>query len=489
MTLMLQVRLASLDCYFFSFQLLRTFADPANLPKTLSKGRQRRMLQENGNIRQKPQPSGTAETDNGSTAEMPIKLELFPNERHKVFRPRNAPPSSITSSMGGVLAVQVKSLTQQQLLSELRRHNDMSNDPWTLLHGKVYSLKTYVDHPGGHFDLAKAAGEDCTYLFDEFHKYINPKGFLPQNSFIGNIKNYSTSKFYCPRKMHKNWIPAKISSLSQLPQKYHYKMLLTFPERKSSQMKKLISTVETKSCPFHVLVKLSLNGRKAVVRPLTPLINFTPQKSSPIEEAEDVLVLVIKLYGTGHFSMLLADENRMDLNVEVGFVISHVRFQRNFIRIEGMRGEGKFQGEIKKLGLIGAGTGVLPMIQIVQYLLKNEDVSTELFILICAKKLEDILFLDWWESLKEYGITLTFVLSEERSTNENYYFGSFGPGTFQAFPNCLPFPDSYEDESIRLLLSGPPGFEPFGPRDNPRISNIMKMLLKQGWSYSMMESL
>ncbi|XP_065920398.1 cytochrome b5 reductase 4-like isoform X2 [Dysidea avara] len=61
---------------------------------------------------------------------------------------------------------------------ELRKH-DMENDCWTAFRGVVYNVTHYLAfHPGGKSEVMKAAGIDCTSLFNQVHSHVNLSSIL-----------------------------------------------------------------------------------------------------------------------------------------------------------------------------------------------------------------------------------------------------------------------------------------------------------------------
>ena len=68
---------------------------------------------------------------------------------------------------------------------ELRKHKTKEDRIWTVLKGKVYDITEYFEyHPGGEAELMKAAGKDCTALFNKRHPWVNIDGFLSR-CFVG----------------------------------------------------------------------------------------------------------------------------------------------------------------------------------------------------------------------------------------------------------------------------------------------------------------
>lgn len=52
-------------------------------------------------------------------------------------------------------------------------------DCWTAYQGKVYNITQYIPyHPGGKKKLMLGAGNDCTEIFDKFHRWVNIASIL-----------------------------------------------------------------------------------------------------------------------------------------------------------------------------------------------------------------------------------------------------------------------------------------------------------------------
>ncbi|KAJ1288685.1 hypothetical protein BS78_02G106900 [Paspalum vaginatum] len=69
-------------------------------------------------------------------------------------------------------------------LDEVKQHK--SGDAiWTVLKGRVYNIAPYMKfHPGGVDMLMKAAGKDCTALFNKYHAWVNAE-FLLEKCLVG----------------------------------------------------------------------------------------------------------------------------------------------------------------------------------------------------------------------------------------------------------------------------------------------------------------
>ncbi|XP_047322311.1 cytochrome b5 domain-containing protein RLF [Impatiens glandulifera] len=69
-------------------------------------------------------------------------------------------------------------------LEEVKQHRTGS-EIWTVLKGRVYNIAPYMKfHPGGVDMINKAAGRDCTSLFNKYHAWVNAE-FLLEKCLVG----------------------------------------------------------------------------------------------------------------------------------------------------------------------------------------------------------------------------------------------------------------------------------------------------------------
>ncbi|XP_042383018.1 cytochrome b5 domain-containing protein RLF-like [Zingiber officinale] len=69
-------------------------------------------------------------------------------------------------------------------LDEVKQHKT-GGSIWTVLKGRVYNISPYMKfHPGGEDMIMKAAGKDCTALFNKYHAWVNAE-FLLEKCLVG----------------------------------------------------------------------------------------------------------------------------------------------------------------------------------------------------------------------------------------------------------------------------------------------------------------
>ncbi|KAK9159656.1 hypothetical protein Syun_005997 [Stephania yunnanensis] len=80
----------------------------------------------------------------------------------------------------------LKGKSNRRLISmdEVKQHKT-GDSIWTVLKGRVYNIAPYMKfHPGGDDMLMKAAGKDCTSLFNKYHAWVNAE-FLIEKCLVG----------------------------------------------------------------------------------------------------------------------------------------------------------------------------------------------------------------------------------------------------------------------------------------------------------------
>ncbi|KAK1281868.1 Delta(8)-fatty-acid desaturase [Acorus calamus] len=82
----------------------------------------------------------------------------------------------------------LKGQSNRRLISmeEVRQHKT-EGSTWTVLKGRVYNISPYMKfHPGGVDMIMKAAGKDCTSLFNKYHAWVNAE-FLLEKCLVGTL--------------------------------------------------------------------------------------------------------------------------------------------------------------------------------------------------------------------------------------------------------------------------------------------------------------
>ncbi|KAL7638446.1 UNVERIFIED_CONTAM: hypothetical protein RMT77_011016 [Armadillidium vulgare] len=146
----------------------------------------------------------------------------------------------------------------------------------------------------------------------------------------------------------------------------------------------------------HIVIKGILDN-KVVLRPYTPIneINST-----------GMFELMIKLYPKGKMSTIIS-------KLSIG----------DQIEIRGSYGSFKYQpNSFKRLVFLAAGTGIAPMFQIIQQILKDEEDMTRLHLMYSSKSFKDILLREELYKFQSYwNFTVFHYLSEEKDSKNKKY--------------------------------------------------------------------
>ena len=380
-------------------------------------------------------------------------------------------------------------------MEEVRKHNDLLNDGWMVVKGTVYRISDYAPyHPGGFFELAYAVGDDASLQYDEVHSWVNAARIL-ESSIVGTLVDDNVkedAKLPALTKQVSSWTKAKLVSVKEVATfQYLYSWEI------ESGLPSYLSQMEEWNenglpVQIHLVIKA---GKRYIMRPYTPLLNPSSLDDSLLPMSDlnpNHLHTIVKIYDGGRFTSKLS-QFKPGNSIDCTFVSSHLVFKHDTLLINGMRGETKKQGKYSKLGLVVGGTGVLPAIQIIQYHLARTDSEVEIWLLYTCRLQTDILFAKWFEQLaKKFKdrFHFLFVLPkfESKKHSSHYVEGKLGEDFFRKYPTSLPPINGEEDDDVRILLSGPPGFEDYGPKDSKKIASLRVALMRVGYDKSCIEN-
>ncbi|KAK9149685.1 hypothetical protein Scep_008442 [Stephania cephalantha] len=166
--------------------------------------------------------------------------------------------------------------------------------------------------------------------------------------------------------------------------------------------------------------------KKYVIRPYTPI-------SDP--DAKGYFDLLIKVYPEGKMSPYLSSLNRGDV-VEVKGPIEKLRYTPNMK---------------KHIGMIAGGSGITPMLQIIEAVLRNPDDNTQLSLLYANISPDDILLKTKLDILEASHPNLKIFYTVDTPTND--WRGGVGYISKDVIVKGLPGPS----KDTLILVCGPPG--------------------------------
>ncbi|KAJ4958160.1 hypothetical protein NE237_025271 [Protea cynaroides] len=165
---------------------------------------------------------------------------------------------------------------------------------------------------------------------------------------------------------------------------------------------------------------------KYVIRPYTPI-------SDP--DAKGYFDLLIKIYPEGKMSQHLASLKPGDV-LEVKGPIEKLRYTPNMK---------------KNIGMIAGGTGITPMLQIIDAILKNPDDNTKVYLIYANVSPDDILLKEKLDILSTSHPNLKVFFTVDNPSNN--WRGGKGYISKDMVVKGLPGPG----EDTLILVCGPPG--------------------------------
>ncbi|KAL8199522.1 hypothetical protein R6Q57_013090 [Mikania cordata] len=305
-------------------------------------------------------------------------------------------------------------------ISEVKKHNS-PDSAWIVVHGHIYDCTTFLkDHPGGQDSILINAGTDCTEEFDAIHSDKAKKlleeyrvgelvttGYSsdsatssPNNSVHGT--HLATIKEVIPTRnialIPREKIPCKLISKTSVS---HNVRLFRFALPKQDQ---------TLGLPVgkHIFLCASIDD-KLCMRAYTP--------TSTIDEL-GYFELLIKIYFKG-VEPRFPNGGLMSQYLESLPLGSSVHIKGPLGHIEYM-GKGSFsvhgkQKLAKKLAMFAGGTGITPIYQVMQAILKDPEDDTKMYLVYANRTEDDILLrneLDAWAQKYEDQVKVWYVVSK-----------------------------------------------------------------------------
>ncbi|CAN4119533.1 unnamed protein product [Withania somnifera] len=356
-------------------------------------------------------------------------------------------------------------------MSEVRKHNS-SDSSWIIVHGHIYDATRFLkDHPGGVDSILINAGTDCTEEFDAIHSDKAKKlledfrigelittGYTSDSSPNSSVHGSSSiSSFLAPIK---EVVQAPTRSVALVPRE-KIPCKLVDKQSISPDVRKfrfaLPSEDQVLGLPVgkHIFLCATIDD-KLCMRAYTP--------TSTVDEV-GFFELVVKIYfkgvhpkfpNGGQMSQYL-DSLPIGAFLDVKGPLGHIEYQGkgNFL----VHGKQKFA---KKLAMIAGGTGITPVYQVMQAILKDPEDETEMYVVYANRTEDDILLKDeldaWAEQIPE-RVKVWYVVQE--SIQEGWKY-STGFVTEAILREHIPGPS----QTTLALACGPPPMIQFAINPN-----------------------
>ncbi|KAL3572585.1 hypothetical protein D5086_026489 [Populus alba] len=358
-------------------------------------------------------------------------------------------------------------------MAEVKKHKS-AESAWIIVHGHVYDCTRFLKyHPGGTDSILINAGTDCTEEFDAIHSDKAKK--MLEGYRIGELVHStsytSDSNASSPNSsMHGAFNIAQIN-LAPIKEIAPARNVALVPREKiqCKLVKKEILSHDTRLFRFalpsedqvlglpvgkHIFLSATIDD-KLCMRAYTP--------SSTID-AVGFFDLVIKVYfkgvhpkfpNGGQMSQYL-DSLSLGSVVDVKGPLGHIEYagRGNFM----VHGKPKFA---KKLAMLAGGTGITPIYQVIQAILKDPEDDTEMYVVYANRTEDDILLRDELDSwVKEHERLKVWYVVQE-SIKEGWLY-STGFVTESILREHVP-----EGSSDALALAcGPPPMIQFAVQPN-----------------------
>ncbi|GKU87696.1 hypothetical protein SLEP1_g2055 [Rubroshorea leprosula] len=353
-------------------------------------------------------------------------------------------------------------------MSEVEKHNS-ADSAWIIVHGHIYDCTHFLkDHPGGTDSILINAGSDCTEEFDAIHSDKAKK--LLEDYRIGELittgSGYTSDSSSPNNSVHgavntthlapiKEVVPAKqvimptrhgaLVQREKLPCKLIVKTSLSHDVRLFRFALPLEDQVLGLQVGKHILLCASIDG-KLCMRAYTP--------TSSIDEVGH-FDLVVKIYfkgvhpkfPNGGLMSQYLDSLPLASVLDVKGPLGHIEYKGrgNFL----VHGKPKFA---KKLAMLAGGTGITPIYQVVQAILKDPEDETEMYVVYANHTEDDILLreeLDGWAKMHE-RLKVWYVISKPIREGWQYSVGLINESIMREH---LP-PGS--DDTLALACGPPP---------------------------------
>ncbi|PSS31779.1 Nitrate reductase [Actinidia chinensis var. chinensis] len=346
-------------------------------------------------------------------------------------------------------------------MSEVKKHTSIDS-AWIVIHGHIYDCTRFLkDHPGGADSILINAGTDCTEEFDAIHSDKAKK--LLEDYRIGELittgyasdsttSSPNTSVHGASNMTHlapiKELTQARSIALiprEKIPCKLVEKTSISHNVRKFKFA--LPSEDQVLGLPVgkHIFVCATVDG-KLCMRAYTP--------SSPVDEV-GFFELVVKIYfkgihpkfPNGGIMSQYLDSLSLDSFLDVKGPLGHIEYmgKGNFM----VHGKHKFA---KRLAMMAGGTGITPMYQVIQAILRDPEDDTEMFLVYANRTEDDILLwdeLDSWAA-KHERLKVWYVVGQTLREGWKY---SVGHVTETLLREHIPGPS---DDTLALACGPPP---------------------------------
>lgn len=357
-------------------------------------------------------------------------------------------------------------------MSEVKKHNS-ADSAWIVVHGHIYDCTRFLkDHPGGADSILINAGTDCTEEFDAIHSDKAKK--LLEDYRIGELitTGYTSDSTSSSPNTSVHGATNMISHLATIKEVVPTKQVALVPREKVPC--KLISrtTISHDVRVFRFALPsedqvLGLPVGKHIFLCATIDDKLCMRAYTPTSTIDEVgyFELVVKIYfkgvvpkfPNGGLMSQYLDSLPLGSTLDIKGPLGHIEYtgKGNFM----VHGKHKFA---KKLAMIAGGTGITPIYQVMQAILKDQDDDTEMFVVYANRTEDDILLkdeLDAWAEMYPERVKVWYVVAETLREGWKYSIGFVTESILREH-----IPEVSDD--VLALACGPPPMIQFAVNPN-----------------------
>ncbi|XP_019416847.1 PREDICTED: inducible nitrate reductase [NADH] 2-like [Lupinus angustifolius] len=356
-------------------------------------------------------------------------------------------------------------------ISQVNKHSN-PDSAWIIVHGQVYDCTTFLKyHPGGKDSILINAGTDCTEEFDAIHSNkakemlesyrigeLVTTGYTSDSSTSSpNNTVHGNSEFTHLATIKEVTVPSQSIALNpreKIPCKLVSKTSISHDVRLFRFA--LPSNAQLLGLPVgkHIFLCATIND-KLCMRAYTP--------TSAVDEL-GYFDLLVKIYfknvhpkfPNGGLMSQHLDSLPVGSFLDVKGPLGHIQYtgKGNFL----VHGEHKFA---KRLAMLAGGTGITPIYQVAQAILKDPTDETEMHVIYANRTEDDILLMeeldDWSKNYDRFKVW--YVVQESIREKWKYNVGFITESVIREH-----LPEASND--TLALTCGPPPMIQFAVQPN-----------------------
>ncbi|KAF2296771.1 hypothetical protein GH714_001813 [Hevea brasiliensis] len=321
-------------------------------------------------------------------------------------------------------------------MADVKKHNS-ADSSWIIVHGHVYDCTRFLkDHPGGTDSILINAGTDCTEEFDAIHSDKAKK--MLEDYRIGELVD-STA---CTSDSNASSPNNSVHGASNMP------LTRLAPVKETAPIKEIVPALRNVALvPRKHIFLCATIDEKLCMRAYTPTSTI---------DVVGYFDLVIKIYCKGvhpkfpNGGLMSQHLDSLPLGsiVDVKGPLGHIEYTGtgNFL----VHGKPKFA---KRLTMLAGGTGITPIYQVIQAILKDPEDDTEMYVVYANRTEDDILLRDELDSwAKQHGDRLKVWYVVQESIKEGWQY-SVGFVTESILRERVP---EGSDDTLALACGPPP---------------------------------